>query len=277
MANNLPPLLRTAHDQLNKQLDAGVERFHQQNDASEKLIGDQTKGLPKRPSGERKALGLPKPSGIRKAVDQQNKAAEENLKRGYDALLKQTAAEGRLPTPEELAAIGAGTGAAPFISQLKPVGRPPEYQGQMYCGPAAMAMLARARGYGLDLTDGQLIERFARVGGTDANGTSGNGLIAIGQELGMTSRAAPGADLRFIDGELAQGRTVVAQGDYWALPPHADPAKDAGHFILVQGQDPAGNYRVSDPMTEKISVVTADTLRNYIQALPTGGFAVSFG
>jgi peptidase C39-like protein len=276
MANNLPPLLTPARDQMRQQMHSTVERFHQQNDASEKLIDQQTQGLVKRPSGERKALGLPKPSGIRKAVDQQNKVAEEGLKRGYDALLKQTEREGRLPTPEELAQIGAGTGAAPYINQLNPVGRPPQYQGEMYCGPTAMAMIARARGLGVGETDGQLIERFARIGGTTDQGTSGNGMIAIGQELGLNTRAAPGADLRFINAELAQGRTVVAQGDFWALPEHADPDKTSGHYLLVQGQDAAGNYRVSDPQTSKVMAITADTLSNYMQALPAGGFSISF-
>jgi len=296
VANNIPPLLRPAQERLRQQVDGTVKRFHQQNDASEKLIGEQQKvaaplgaqprvpsaqrkalGLAKVPSGQRKALGAARPSGQRKALDQQNKTAEEGIKRGFDALLKQTEGEGRLPTAEEIQALTGGTGATPYINQIKPADRPPQYQGAMYCGPTVMAMIARARGFAPELTDAQLIERFAKVGGTTPEGTSGNGLIAIGQELGMNARPSAGADLRFIDGELAQGRAVVAQGDYWALPPHADPGQDSGHFILVQGRDPAGNYRVNDPMTDKVAVITADTLRNYIQSAQGGGFSVSFG
>jgi Peptidase_C39 like family len=139
-----------------------------------------------------------------------------------------------------------------------------------------MAMIARSRGYGENLSDSELIEQFARVGGTAADGTSGNGIIAIGEQLGLKSQTAPGADLNFIDGQLAQGKPVVALGNYYALPPHLGQGQQSGHYILVQGQDALGNYRVSDPMTDKVTVITPETLRNFMLSNDGGRFAISF-
>jgi hypothetical protein len=292
------PTLKTAQDRLHQQLDSATNRFHQQNDASKKLMEDgfhtdektlqaaqkqATDGL----AGDAKKVvddGFkqqrdgPKRqrSGLHKAVDQQNHTAEDQLKKGYQDVLEQAKREGRLPTAEELAQVAGGTGAAPYINQLNPAERDPQYQGQMYCGPTVMAMIARSHGVGEDLSDSQLIEQFAKTGGTTGAGTSGNGMIAIGEQLGLKSQAVPGADLNFINGQLAQGKPVVALGDYFALPPHVDPGQDAGHYILVQGQDALGNYRVSDPMTDKVTVITPETLRGFIAADPGGGFALSF-
>lgn len=291
--------VKTAQERVHQQLDSAVNRFHQQNDGSKKLMEDGFKAGEQdlKTAQQQATAGLTgdakktaedgfkqqrdglhrRRSGLHKAVDQQNHATEEQLKKGYEGVQKQARAEGRLPTAAELAQIAEGTGAAPYINQLKPAERDPQYQGQMYCGPTVMAMIARSRGYGENLSDSQLIEQFARISGTNDAGTTGNGIIAIGEQLGLKSQAAPGADLGFINGELAQGKPVVALGDYYALPPHADPGKDSGHYVLVQGQDAFGNYRVSDPMTDKVTVITPETLRGFMLANPGGRFAISFG
>ncbi|HVE85005.1 MAG TPA: C39 family peptidase [Myxococcales bacterium] len=279
----IPPLLQTAQNRLHQQLDSAVDRFHKQNDASEHLVDAQLKAEDQAFDAQTKALGLKRPSGlkrrssgVRKALQDQNHQAEEGLKRGFQGVQEQAKREGRLPTAQELQQIAGDTGAAPYINQLKPLERTPQYQGQMYCGPTVMAMIGRARGFGEGLSDSQLIEQFARTGGTDQGGTSGNGMIAIGQQMGLQARSAQGADFRFIDGELAQGRPVVALGNYYALPQHAAAGQDSGHYILLQSRDAAGNYRATDPMTEKVTVLTPDMLRAYMQAHQGGGFALSF-
>jgi len=292
------PTLNTAQDRLHKQLDSATNRFHQQNDATQHLMEDgfhadeqaldaakkqATAGL----DGDAKktiedqfkaqADGLHRRrSGLHKAVEQQNHGAEEQLKQGYHGVLDQAKREGRLPTAAELAQINAGTGAAPYINQLDPAERDPQYQGQEYCGPTVMAMIARSRGIGEGLSDSQLIEQFARIGGTNAVGTTGNGMVAIGESLGLKANAVPGADLNFINGQLAQGLPVAALGNYYALPPHVEAGKNSGHYVLVQGTDALGNYRVSDPMTDKVTVVTPETLRGFMMANPDGQFAISF-
>lgn len=299
MANNIPPTLHPAQDRLHRQMDNAVDRFHKQNDASQHLVedgfhaddqaldaaqkqavqglaGDAKHTVEDGFHRQRDALHRRR-SGLHKAVDQQNHAAEDRLKSGFHQLDEQGKREGRLPTAAELQNVIGDTGAAPYINQLTPELRPPQYQGQEYCGPTVMAMIARQRGLAEGVPDSQLIEQFARIGGTSQQtGTTGQGMIAIGQQMGLQSRASKGADFNFIDAELAQGRPVVALGDFYSLPPHADPGKDAGHYILVQSRDALGNYRVSDPQTDKVTVLTQDALRSYMNGLPTGGFALSF-
>jgi len=294
------PTLNTAQDRLHKQLDSAADRFHKQNDTTQHLMedgfhaddkaleaakkqatagldGDAKKAVEDQFKAQADGLHRRK-SGLHKAVEGQNHTAEEQLKQGYHDVLEQAKREGRLPTADELARINAGTGAAPYINQLDPEKRAPQYQGQEYCGPTVMAMIARSRGYGEGLSDSQLIEQFARIGGTDpATGTTGNGMLAIAQQLGLHTTPAQGADLNFINGQLAQGRPVAALGNYYALPPHVEAGKNSGHYILVQGQDALGNYRVSDPMTDKVTVITPETLRGFMTANPEGQFALSFG
>ncbi|HYV49167.1 MAG TPA: C39 family peptidase [Myxococcaceae bacterium] len=293
------PTLHTAQDRLHKQLDSASDRFHKQNDATQHLMEDgfhadeqaldaakkeATAGL----DGDAKktiedqfkaqADGLHRRrSGLHKAVEQQNHTSEEQLKQGYHGVLEQAKREGRLPTAAELAQINAGTGAAPYINQLNPAERDPQYQGQVYCGPTVMAMIARSRGIGEGLSDSQLIEQFAQIGRTNAKGTTGNGMVAIGEALGLQANAAQGADLSFINGQLGQGRPVVAMGNYFALPPHVQAGQNSGHYVLVQGTDALGNYRLSDPMTDKVTVVTPETLRGFMAGNPEGQFALSFG
>jgi hypothetical protein len=304
MANRIPApapgtaAFNAAEDRFKKQFNSAFDRTKKQNDATLKLLEQQFEGAKLAFEAKQKQTlqGL---SGDAKkaaelALEQEKKGLESRFETAKNELIAhhktsesglesayKTAEErmkhGHLPTPEDLQRLGADAGIrSPYLNQLDPGNKLSGYDGRVNCGPAVMAMLARSNGYGMDLTDAQLVERFARIGQTGPEGTTGNGLIAIGEEIGLKARASEGADLRFIDAEIQQGRPVVALGDYWALPPHTDPARSFGHYVLITGRDALGNYRVHDPMEEKVTVITPDTLRQYMQAAPQGAFSISF-
>ncbi|HZN93886.1 MAG TPA: C39 family peptidase [Myxococcales bacterium] len=287
-----------AEDRTKKQFNSSLDRLSKHHDASLKTLEERQlqeklgfearqkqtleglNGPAKEAAGQRleaeKLAMEARHKGELEGLKTGNKGTEVQLESGFKTA-EERMKQGQLPTAQELKALGGPAGQPlPFIHQLDPAERPSQYRGDANCGPAVMAMLGRARGYRNDISDAQLVQHLARVGGTTDQGTSGNGLIAMGQEMGLTGRAAAGADLRFINGELAQGKPVVALGDYYALPPHTDPAQDSGHYLLIHSQDELGNYRVSDPAEEKVLVLSPETLAGFIRANPAGGFALSF-
>jgi hypothetical protein len=83
----------------------------------------------------------------------------------------------------------------PFVDQLNPAGKTPSYNGTEYCGPALLAGIAKTRGMTGGLSDAALIERLATVAGTVADGTTGHGMIAGLNFLGLRTDANPGGDL----------------------------------------------------------------------------------
>lgn len=304
MATRIPPpapgtaAFNAAEDRFKKQFNSAFDRTKKQNDATLKLLeqqfGDAKEALEARKKQTLQGLSGDEKKTAELALEQEKKGLEGRFETAKNELVAhhktsesgletayKTAEErmkdGHLPTPNDLQRLGADAGIrSPYLKQLDPADKLSEYDGRVNCGPAVMAMLARSNGYGTDLTDAQLVERFTRIGQTNQNGTTGNGLIAIGEEIGLKSRAAEGANLPWIDAELQQGRPVVALGDYWALPPHTDPAQSFGHYVLITGRDALGNYRVHDPADEKVTVITRDTLRQYMQAAPQGAFGLSF-
>jgi len=153
----------------------------------------------------------------------------------------------------------------------------------MYCGPAAGAMIARAVGYEPqpDCSDAGLVQDLAQFGQTDpATGTTGNGMIAMYQEMGLETAASKGADVTWINDQLTAGRYVTALGDYYQVPGRIDADKTAGHYLDVTGYHEAtkhkeARYVVRDPAAENLNWMTASQLQSFISSAPQGGFAIS--
>src|SRR5215470_14240362 len=93
----------------------------------------------------------------------------------------------------------------PFVSQIQPAGASGSYDGSMNCGPAVLAGIAKGHGLAGVLSDADLIEELVGVAGTTSMGTTGNGMIAALDWMGMETSASQGADLDWIDNELASG------------------------------------------------------------------------
>jgi hypothetical protein len=167
-------------------------------------------------------------------------------------------------------------GGTPFISQYTPNGADANYRnGDANCGPTVMAMIARGYNQGGNITDAQLINRLGDIGGTDHTGTSGNGLIAMAEHLGLKTGAAAGANVDWAVAQLQQGKYVIANGDFYEIPQHRDPNNTSGHYVLLTGLDRNGNVLVRDPADQSARVMTIDQLRQFEAAHPNGGFNIS--
>jgi peptidase C39-like protein len=181
------------------------------------------------------------------------------------------------PNPALPDITGAANGQAkplPYINQYNPVGKDASYtNGAENCGPAILAMIAKSRGQTGGLADAQLVNQVGRTAGTTGAGTTGNGMIAGLQALGMQTAAAPGADMNFINSQLAQGHEVISNGDFYSVPTHADPNLTAGHYIAVTGVN-NGVYTVVDPADPTIHSMTAQQLQSFIASHPQGGFSL---
>jgi hypothetical protein len=187
-----------------------------------------------------------------------------------DAYTSPTQAPVNLGLPSK-----ADAGAVPFVDQYNPIGKDAAYtNGIANCGPAVMAMIAKAAGQDGGLTDAQLINRLGEIGGTTAKGTSGNGMIAIAESLGKNTAAREGADLNWINQELASGHRVIANGDFYSVPGRVDPALASGHYLMITGYE-NGKYNVVDPADGNVRQMDANQMQAYILNQPEGGFAIS--
>src|SRR5262249_10557031 len=137
--------------------------------------------------------------------------------------------------------------------------------------------MAKVRGMTDGLNDAQLIEELAGVAGTNPNaGTTGNGMIAALTWMGLEYSANRGADLEWIDNELAAGHDVIANGDYYSIPGREDPTKSSGHYIAVTAvKDDWTVYKVTDAADGNVTELTDDELYTFITSHPEGGFTLS--
>ena len=167
----------------------------------------------------------------------------------------------------------------PFISQFNPDGKDGSYtNGAANCGPTSMAEVARAFGYGQDMTDAQLINQLGSAGGTSEDGTMVSGINAMAQTIGKNcDTQGPGADTDWIADQLKSGKMVVANLDYFATPGHQNESQSSGHYVAVAGMDDSGNFIVRDPADQNVTTLTAEQLSYAISQNPNGGYQFAIG
>ena len=165
----------------------------------------------------------------------------------------------------------------PFVDQFNPAGKGPDYDGSEYCGPAILAGIAKSRGLASGMSDADLIEVLAYIAGTDpATGTTGYGMIAALESMGMQTDANQGGDLDWIDDELAAGHDVIANGNFYSVPGRENPALHAGHYIAITAARGGwSSYQVTDPADPKVTSMTDTQVETFIRNHPQGGFTLS--
>jgi hypothetical protein len=147
-----------------------------------------------------------------------------------------------------------------------------------------MAMIARAFGWGGELSDARLITRLGEAGGTTADGTGVDGIVRMARAMGLAGEVrGPRADVAWIAAQLDAGKLVAANGNYYAMPPHVDWATAqvrGGHYVAVVGRDDAGRFLVHDPFWDNGGApiaLTGDELATYINANRNGGWQIAVG
>ncbi|MFP2928568.1 C39 family peptidase [Pyxidicoccus sp. 3LG] len=167
----------------------------------------------------------------------------------------------------------------PQISQYNPAGKDGNYwNGPANCGPTSMAQIARAVGYGKGMTDAQLINHLGKIGGTSGNGTDVNGIAKMAKAMGQNAvTKGPGANVDWIADQLKQGKLVVANGDYHAMPPHQNEGRTSGHYVTVAGMDANGNFIVRDPADANVKTITPEQMKHFLNSNPNGGYQISIG
>lgn len=183
--------------------------------------------------------------------------------------------------PPEVTGRKGPAGNDPKISQFAPTGAPAGYDGTEACGPTVGAMVARNIGYTPDgnkkPTDADLIADLGKAAGTTPTGTTGNGMIAMFEHMGMDTNATKGANLDWMTSELQAGHHVVALGNYYAVPGRTDQGQGmtSGHYLDITGVNKDGSFEVNDPADTSLTSMTRDQMQNFIATAPQGGFAVS--
>lgn len=183
------------------------------------------------------------------------------------------------PAPAPGASPNEGGYDVPYISQMSSEGSEDDWNASSNCGPTSMAMIARAFGLGDGMSDGTLVNSLGRSAGVGSAGVGYAGMMTMAGSLGLETSSNPGSDVRWIEQQLAQGNLVAANGNRSVTlqnesPPGASGSASGGHWIVVTGMTPDGNFRVQDPSTT-CRVLTPSELSRFLAANSHGGYAVS--
>ena len=191
----------------------------------------------------------------------------------------------RAPTeplpPSEPSSVTPSSGGheVPYISQMSSEGSEDDWNASSNCGPTSMAMIARAFGLGGGMSDGALVDSLGVSAGVGADGVGYTGVMTMAGSLGLESSWNAGSDVKWIEQQLAQGNLIAANGDRSVTlenesPPGASGSASGGHWIVVTGMTPDGNFLVQDPSTT-CRVLTPSELSRFLAANSNGGYAVS--
>ncbi|ADO75514.1 papain-like cysteine protease family protein [Stigmatella aurantiaca] len=176
--------------------------------------------------------------------------------------------------PNKGAGKSPGWQNIPHIQQLRPDGANEGYvNGNTFCGPAVVAMLARGANRQSGLSDARLIQELAQ-GLVSPNGASPQDLATMLERVNLPL-GGPALGGSYSDAELQQhlrqGHKLIAQVE----SVNAKTGERSAHYILVRGMTPEGNYRISNPLAGHPQVVSPQRLRGLVgRAPPDGGMLI---
>lgn len=158
-------------------------------------------------------------------------------------------------------------GKVPLIDQRWPSGATERNynNGKANCGPTSAAMVARALGYGAGKSDAELVMEMKNVGGTTAAGSSPYQVAKMIRHTGTPATVIDDPKgLGDLDKALAEGKMVIANGDYYATGVEGrDGSRSSGHFCVVTGKDAQGNYLVNDPWKGEAVKFSREAMQNF--------------
>lgn len=170
--------------------------------------------------------------------------------------------------------------SVPYINQLSSDGTADDWNEQYNCGPTTMAMIAKAFGFHRDdWKDGTLVNFLGNAAGVDDNGAGWPQEQQMAQAAGLTASAPMyGDDLNWVRSQLAAGKLIAANGDRAVTLDHAsfNDGVTGGHWIVVTGVLPDGNFSVLDPSTD-CKELSPSELQRYFDTRDGGGVAIAVG
>jgi hypothetical protein len=160
------------------------------------------------------------------------------------------------------------------INQLRPQGAGKDYANGAYnCGPAVVAMLARASGRMGHLNDAQLIQQLGK-GLVTRQGTSPEGITRMLERADVPlAGKALGAGYNDADlkEHLLKGHKLIAQ----VRSSNPQSQKDSAHYVVIEGMTRDGDYLISDPLSNKPYTVSPRKLKEAVlKAPPDGGMLI---
>jgi peptidoglycan hydrolase-like protein with peptidoglycan-binding domain len=158
-------------------------------------------------------------------------------------------------------------GKVPLIDQRWPKGATDQNysNAKANCGPTSAAMVARALGYGGGKSDAELVMEMKRVGGTTAAGSSPGQVAKMIRHTGTPATVIDDPKgLGDLDKALAEGKMLIANGDYYATGVEGRNGNlSSGHFCVVTGKDAQGNYLVNDPWKGEPVKFSREAMQNF--------------
>lgn len=183
--------------------------------------------------------------------------------------------------------------------------------GQTNCAPTAMAEIARGRSLQdpnfsitykddagkmqtsrvADLTNEQLVTAFGRIGDTNDQGTSPNGVIDMANAAGepvtddevhydkswKKGQPSSSFDQNWLDQKLKDGEKVIVNGAYQVKDMKGQDSL-VGHYMTISGKLANGNYHAVDPWDGKVKELTGDEVRRFMEHNPyNGGVMLAIG
>lgn len=170
----------------------------------------------------------------------------------------------------------------PYISQMSSNGTADDWNRLSNCGPATMAMIARAFGFRSDLSDGSLVNLLGNSAGVGAAGAGYDKLATMARTMGKQPTVKTGADAAWVKSQLAAGRLVAINGNRVVTLKYDGDSTTSGsatqgHWIVGAGITSAGDILVKDPSVPGVRSLTPAQLNEFITTNYNGNNAVAVG
>ncbi|WP_224242419.1 C39 family peptidase [Hyalangium gracile] len=136
------------------------------------------------------------------------------------------------------------------------------------CGAAATAILAESMGTAKEPSKAQLMDALDSRFATDGAGATPRQLTDMLANQGLSvAKGTPFVDAGALEEAMAKGQKVVAMVDSdKILPGEASGEAGRSHWVVIDGKDAQGNFKVKDPGTGSSYSVKLEELIDAVNA-----------